>query len=253
MTFTHAIARRPGRDIADGITTSALGLPDYAKALDQFEAYLSALTECGLALTVLDSLDGYPDAHFVEDAAVVTPDIAVITNPGADARKGEVASIETALRPFRKTVRIQPPGTIDGGDVLMMGDHFLIGLSERTNADGARQLGEAVAQFGCTWSTVPVGAGLHFKSSVNAVGPDTLLITPDFAGHPALAGYKRIVISLEEAYAGNTLLINGKLIMPAGYPDTRSKLQSLGIPVIELDTSEFRKMDGGLTCLSLRF
>jgi len=253
MTFTHAIARRPGRELADGITTSSLGTPDYARALEQFDAYLSALADCGLSLTVLAPLDGYPDAHFVEDAAVVTPDIAVVTNPGADARKGEVASIETALRPFRDTVRIQPPGTLDGGDILMMGSHFLIGLSDRTNAAGARQLGNAVARFGCTWATIPVDAGLHFKSSVNAVGPETLLTTPDFAEHPVLAGYKRIVISPKEAYAGNTLLINGKLIMPAGYPDTRSKLQTLGMPLVELDTSEFRKMDGGLTCLSLRF
>ena len=253
MTFTHAIVRRPGKDLADGITTSSLGAPDYDRAVEQFEAYLHALTDCGLELTVLAPLDGYPDAHFVEDAAVVTPDIAVVTNPGADARKGEVASIETALRPFRKVVRIQPPGTIDGGDVLMMGNHFLIGLSERTNAAGARQLGDAVAEFGGTWAAVPVAAGLHFKSSVNAVGPDTLLTTPEFADHPLLAAYKRILISPEEAYAGNTLLLNGRLIMPAGYPDTRSKLRNLGMPIIELDTSEFRKMDGGLTCLSLRF
>lgn len=253
MAFTHAIVRRPGKDMSGGITTSSLGLPDYTTAMEQFDAYLGALTDCGLILTVLDPLEGYPDAHFVEDAAVVTPDIAVITNPGADARKGEVASIEAALRSFRKTTRIQPPGTIDGGDVLMMGNHLLIGLSDRTNADGARQLGDAVAEFGCTWATVPVDAGLHLKSSVNAVGPDTLLTTPEFADHPALAGYKRVIISPEEAYAGNTLLINGQLIMPAGYPDTRSKLQSLGMPIVELDTSEFRKMDGGLTCLSLRF
>ena len=100
---------------------------------------------------------------------------------------------------------------------------------------------------------MPVAAGLHFKSSVNAVGKDTLLTTQTFAHHPAIKGFHRIVISAQEEYAGNTLLVNGHLIMPAGYPDTRQKLQTLGKPIIELDTSEFRKMDGGLTCLSLRF
>ena len=253
MTFTHAIARRPVKELAAGITTSTLGPPDYIKALEQFNAYVNALKQCGLSVTVLDPLEGYPDAHFVEDAAVVTPDIAVITNPGAASRKGEVPSIAAALQPFRKIVWVQPPGTIDGGDVLMVGRHFFIGLSDRTNEQGARQLGEAVTGFGCTWTPVPVAAGLHFKSSVNAVSTDTLLTTQPFADHPALAGFHRIVISQQEEYAGNTLLVNGHLIMPAGFPDTRKKLKTLGKPIIELDTSEFRKMDGGLTCLSLRF
>ncbi len=253
MTFTHAITRRPGKEMAAGITTSDLGLPDYPKALDQFDAYVEALNHCGVAVTVLDPLEGYPDAHFVEDAAVVTPDMAVITNPGAASRKGEVPSIAAALKPFRKTVWVQPPGTIDGGDVLMIGDHFFIGLSDRTNAEGASQLGDALAGFGCTWTPVPVAAGLHFKSSVNAVGRNTLLTTQAFADHPALAGFHRIVVSPQEEYAANTLHVNGHLIMPAGFPDTFKRLQALGEPVIELDTSEFRKMDGGLTCLSLRF
>jgi len=253
MKLTHAIARRPGRDMSAGITTAALGPPDYDKALEQFDAYVTALKDCSLAITVLAPLDGYPDAHFVEDTAVVTPDIAVITNPGAEPRKGETPSVAAALKAFRSTVSIQPPGTLDGGDVLMMGTHFLIGLSDRTNAEGARQLGQAVAEFGCTWTTIDVAAGLHFKSSVNAVDENTLLTTPDFAEHPALSGYRRIVISPDEAYAGNTLLVNGRLLMPAGFPDTRARLKPLGMPIMELDTSEFRKMDGGLTCLSLRF
>lgn len=253
MTFTHAITRRPGKDMASGITTSTLGPPDYAKALDQFDAYVDALNNCGLSVTVLDPLEGYPDAHFVEDAAVVTPDVAMITNPGAASRKGEVPSIAAALQHFRKTVWVQPPGTIDGGDVLMVGRHFFIGLSDRTNQQGARQLGEAVTEFGFTWTPVPVAAGLHFKSSVNAISDDTLLLTRNFADHPALAGFHRIVMLPQEEYAGNTLLVNGRLIMPAGFPDTRQKLQGLGKSIIELDVSEFRKMDGGLTCLSLRF
>lgn len=253
MTFTHAITRRPGKEMHAGITTSTLGTPDYGKALDQFDAYVNTLTHCGMAVIVLDQLEGHPDAHFVEDAAVVTPDIAVITNPGAESRRGEVQSIAAALEPFRRLVWVQPPGTIDGGDVLMVGHHLFIGLSDRTNEQGARQLGDAVAEFGYTWTPVPVAAGLHFKSSVNAVGKDTLLTTPTFADHPSLAGFHKIVVPPQEEYAGNTLLVNDHLIMPAGFPGTRRKLQPLNTPVIELDTSEFRKMDGGLTCLSLRF
>lgn len=253
MRFSHAITRLPGKEMAAGITTSTLGAPDYKKALIQFDAYVDTLSDCGVSVTVLDPLEGCPDAHFVEDTAVVTPNIAVITNPGAASRRGEVTSVETALEPFRKTVRVRSPGTIDGGDVLMIGHRLFIGLSDRTNEQGAMQLGDAVAGFGFTWTPVSVAAGLHFKSSVNAVGNDTLLTTRAFADHPALAGFRRIVISPQEEYAGNTLLVNDHLIMPAGFPDTRKKLQALGRPVIELDTSEFRKMDGGLTCLSLRF
>lgn len=253
MKFTHALTRRPIEEMATGITTSGLGAPEFPKALEQFDAYIQALTNCGLAVSILDPLEGFPDAHFVEDAAVVTPYMAVITHPGAVSRRGEVPSIAAALQPFRKTVWIRPPGTIDGGDVLMVEGHFLIGLSDRTNAAGAAQLGDALAGFGYTWETVPVAAGLHFKSSVNVVGKDTLLTTEAFADHPALAGFRRIVVSPSEEYAANTLLINGHLIMPAGYPDTREKLLALGGPLIELDTSEFRKMDGGLTCLSLRY
>lgn len=253
MKVAHAIARRPGNKMAAGITTSTLGAPDYHKALEQFDAYVKTLKDCGVAVIVLDPLEGYPDAHFVEDTAVVTAEVAVITNPGAESRKGEVASIAAALQPFRKIVRVRQPGSIDGGDVLMIGDHLFIGLSDRTNAQGAQQLGDALAGFGYTWTTVPVDAGLHFKSSVNAVDANTLLTTKSFADHPALSDFQRIVVSRKEQYAGNTLLINDRLIMPAGFPDTRRQLSALGKRIIELDTSEFRKMDGGLTCLSLRF
>jgi dimethylargininase len=253
MEISHAITRRPGKELAAGITTSKLGPPDYDKALEQFDVYVKTLKNIGVSVIVLDPLAGYPDAHFVEDAAVIVPEVAIITHPGAVSRRGEVSSIESVLQPFRDIKRIHPPGTIDGGDVLIIDGHVFIGLSDRTNEAGATQLGETLTGFGYTWEAVPVAAGLHFKSSVNAVGKATLLTTWHFAEHPTLAGFRRIVVSTQEDYAANTLLINGNLIMPAGYPDARDKLSRLGKPVLELDTSEFRKMDGGLTCLSLRF
>jgi dimethylargininase len=239
--------------MAAGITTADLGAPEPAAARKQFAAYVKALTGCGLALTVLGPLDGHPDAHFVEDTAVVLPERAVITNPGAPSRQGEVNTIAAALAPFRETVAIRPPGTLDGGDVLMVGGHFFIGLSDRTNPDGAAQLRDILAGHGYTATLVPVADGLHFKSSVNLVADGTLLTTRAFADHPAFGGYRRIVLPAGEAYAANTLLVNDRLIMPAGFPETRRLLQALNKPIIELDTSEFRKMDGGLTCLSLRF
>jgi len=253
MEFTRAICRRPGSDLADGLTTVDLGVPDHALACAQFDQYVTALEALGLAVTVLDPLPGYPDAHFVEDTAVVTPEMAVITLPGAPERQGEQVSIAEALAEHRSLAAIEPPGTLDGGDVLQIGSHFLVGISDRTNAAGAQQLGAVLEVHGYSWQAVPVGAGLHFKSSVNLVGPDTLLVTRAFSGREELGSYKKIIVPDDEQYAANTLMVNGRLIMPLGYPQTRDLLDKLDVPVTELDTSEFRRMDGGLTCLSLRF
>ncbi len=251
--FKFAVTRIPCENFDKGITTSDLGAPDYKIMLDQHAAYIETLKLLGLEVEVLAPEDKFPDAHFVEDTAVVTPDVAIITNPGAKSRKGEEVSIEAALYKYRPLEKIKVPGTVDGGDILMVGKHFFIGISDRTNQDGAEQLGQILEKYGNTWCCIQVAAGLHFKSSVNYVGRNTLLITEDFADAKELEGYDLIVLKPEEAYAGNTLLINDTLIMPKGYPDTKEKLETLGMAIIELDTSETRKMDGGLTCLSLRF
>ena len=252
--FTQAIARKPAKNFAQGLTTTVSAKPPrYELLLQQHETYLEALKFCGLEVTLLDPLPEYPDAYFVEDTAVVTPDVAVITNPGAATRKGEEESMVPVLAGFRQIERILAPGNVDGGDVLQVGNHFIIGLSERTNREGAAQLGRILENFGHTWATVEVGAGLHFKSSVNYVGQNTLLVTPAFAEHAELRGYDKIILDNVEAYAANTLLVNEHLLTPAGYPTARQKLEVLGYKIIELQTSEVRKMDGGLTCMSIRF
>ena len=251
--FTRAIVREPGSNCADGLTTSALGPPDYKLLRRQHGRYVSTLRELGLQVEVLPAEPDYPDAYFVEDPAVVTPEVAVVTIPGAPARQGEQHSIAEALSRHLPLAHIQPPGNVEGGDVLQVGRHFFVGLSERTNEEGAGQLGQILARYGYTCETVPVGKGLHLKSSVNIVAPGVLLLTEEFAGRPAFASYERIVLDENETYASNTLYINGSLIMPAGFPRTRAKLETLGQPIIELDVSEVQKMDGGLTCMSLRF
>lgn len=251
--FSRAIVREPGPNCASGLTTSALGPPDYELLRAQHRQYVNTLSELGLQVEVLPAEPDYPDAYFVEDPAIVTPEVAIITVPGAPARQGEQHSIAQALARHRPLAHIQPPGNVEGGDVLMVGRHFFIGLSERTNEDGAGQLGQILAQHGYTCETIAVGPGLHLKSGINIVAPDTLLLTEEFAGRPAFDGYQHIVLDEEEAYASNTLYINGTLIVPAGFPSTRAKLETLGHPIIELDVSEVQKMDGGLTCMSLRF
>jgi len=252
--FSHAVTRKPCKNFARGLTTAVSSEPaDYGLMVKQHAAYLEALTAAGLEAIVLDALPDFPDAHFVEDTAVVTPDVAVITNPGAAARRGEEESIAPILAQFRKIERIQPPGTVDGGDVLQVGNHFFIGLSERTNKQGAEQLGRILQSHGNTWTVVAVGAGLHFKSSVNYVGRNTLLVTNAFAHNEQLRGYDQIVTESDEGYAANSLLVNEHLLMPAGFPHTRRQLEPLGFKIIELEISEVRKMDGGLTCMSIRF
>lgn len=252
--FQQAIARRPGPDFAQGLTTAVLDAPpDYHRLLTQHAAYLDALRALGLAVELLEPLEGCPDAYFVEDVAVVTPEIAVLTRPGAPSRRPEAEPMAPVLARWRELVRIPAPGTLDGGDVLMVGRHVFVGLSERTNPEGAKALGAILERHGYTWSPVPVGAGLHLKSSVTWAGEDVLILAEAFRRRPEFAGYRHILVDPEEAYAANTLWINGHLLTPAGYPRLRARLEHLGLPVLELDTSEARKMDGGLTCMSLRF
>jgi dimethylargininase len=251
--FRHAIVRKPGIDCAQGLTTVGLGPPDYHKLCKQHDAYVKVLDSLGLEIYALEALPGYPDAYFVEDVAIITPKVAVITNPGAPARQGEEDGIEDLLSDFMETIRIQPPGTVEGGDVLMVGNHFFVGISDRTNEEGARQLGTILENHGHTWRPVAVGAGLHLKSSINYAGGNRLIVTQDFAGREEIEGYEQFVLDADEAYAANTLLVNDTLIMPAGYPRTGAKLGEFGLDIIEIDVSEIRKMDGGLTCMSLRF
>jgi len=220
--------------------------------LAQHAAYVEALESLGLEIHTLDALEEFPDAHFVEDTAVVTAELAVITRPGAAERRGEEASIEAALAGYRPIRRIEAPGAVDGGDVLEIDGHFFIGLSQRTNEAGADQLGRALEGVGATWSTVPVGDGLHFKSSVNELGGRRLIMCEAFEQMDAFAEYDRVVVPRDEEYAANSLWVNGTILIAAGFPRTRERIEDLGLPIIELEMSEARKMDGGLTCLSLR-
>jgi len=250
--FTNAITRLPGDNFADGLTTSTLGRPSYPLIMQQHEAYRQALHDLGLEVILLPPEPAFPDAYFVEDPAIVTPKIAVITRPGALSRQGEQISLEPVLRQFRPVVHIDPPGTVEGGDILMVGNHFFIGLSDRTNKEGAKQLAQILGEAGHTTETVQVAAGLHLKSGVNYVGKNTLLVTNALADHPAFSSYDKILIDPDEEYAANTLWVNDTLLTPKGFPKTYGMLSRLGMNIVELDVSEVQKMDGGLTCMSLR-
>lgn len=253
MRFERAILRLPGPDFAQGLTTANLGAPDYARLQEQHSAYRQALEDLGLECTTLDLLPGSPDAYFVEDAAIVTENLAVITRPGAKSRRSETAAIEVALTGLKPLAHIREPGTVDGGDILFADGHCYIGLSERTNKAGAEQLASHLALVGIRCTLVRVPTGLHLKSSVNYLGSGRMLMTHEFAMEPAFAPFERIFLDANDNYAANTLWVNGTLLVPEGYPKVRARLEKFGYPVIAMDMSETAKMDGGLSCLSLRF
>jgi dimethylargininase len=252
MNFTHAITRSPAENFAAGLTSAGLGVADFAMMQTQHEAYVTALRDAGLEVQVLEAAPRYPDAHFVEDAAVVTPEVAVIARPGAPSRRGEEALMEPVLAAHRPLARIEPPGTLEGGDVLQMGKRFFIGVTARTNEAGARQLERILSEYGHQCTLIPVTHTLHLKSDLNAVSGETVLVTSALAEHEALAGYEKIVVKPDEAYAANVVRVNDRLLMPGGFPRLREQLGTRVADVVELDMSESRKMDGGLTCLSLR-
>lgn len=251
--FRHAIVRKPGPNFCDGITTADLGRPDYERALAQHEQYCRVLGEQGINVTILEADDRYPDGCFVEDMAVVTPRCAVITRSGALVRQGEEAAIEQVLAAYLPIERIEPPAVVDGGDILQIADHFYIGLSRRTDPVGASQLAAILKKHGYESSTVPVDSVLHLQTGVTWVGGRQLACIEGFAARSEFVGFDRLVVPPQDDYSANCLHVNGVTLVPAGFDATRDALAKLGHRVVEVEMSEFRKMDGGLTCLSILF
>ena len=252
--FRNAIVRRPCPEIIHGLTTASLGKPDFRKALKQHEAYIEALKTCGLDVHILEGNSSFPDSVFIEDIALCTPHCAIVTNPGAVSRRGETFGIETVLgRFFQSVEKIELPGTLEAGDVMMTGNHYFIGNSGRTNDEGANQLISILESYGMTGEKVPLYEMLHLKSGVSYLENDTLLVTGEFSGHKTFKSFNRIHVDDHEAYAANSLWINGTVLVPDGFPETEKKIRIAGYDTIIVDVSEYQKLDGGLSCLSLRF
>ena len=255
--FRHAIVRLLGANFAQGLTRVDLGAPSLALARDQHRAYCDALRDAGLELTVLPADEAYPDGTFVEDTAVLLPEGAMLTRPGADSRLGEVDAIRVALGAhFAAFAQIVAPGTLDGGDICEAGRHVFIGLSHRTNDAGAAQLATWLRGHGFEATTVDIRrmeSILHLKSGMSYVGNGRLLVIEELAAHPAFAAFERLVLDPDEAYGGNAIEVNGRILIASGHPRLEAKLRALDETVVVLEMSEFAKMDGGLSCLSLRF
>jgi dimethylargininase len=255
--FRHAIVRTPGSNFDAGLTTVSLGRPSLEKVLEQHARYCEALVECGLALTTLDADERYPDSTFVEDTAVITERGAILMRPGAESRAGEVEAIRPALARFFQTMpAIVAPGTVDGGDICEAGEHFFLGLSHRTNEEGARQLAGHLAALGYSSSLIDVRqltSILHLKSGISCIGENTLVVMEEMAGNAEFAGFELIRVSKEESYGANCVRVNERVLVAEGFPKLTAALKERGFDPLALDMSEFRKMDGGLSCLSLRF
>lgn len=255
--FNHVIVRRPCKAMVDGITSAPeLGKPDYKLALKEHDAYIEALKQCDVDVTVLPADERYPDSCFVEDPALITRECAIITNPGAESRNGEKFEIVDAVRKFFPEDRIEyikAPGTLEGGDVMMVGNHFYVGRSARTNAEGIRQLTEILAKYGMTCSEVKLEEVLHLKTGVNYLENNNMLVSGEFVTKSDFEKYNKVEIPEDEAYAANCIWVNDTVIVPEGYPAVLAAVQSLGYKTLLVDTSEYRKLDGGLSCLSLRF
>jgi dimethylargininase len=257
MRFTRAIVRPPADTFAAGITSSSLGPPDLALALEQHEAYCLALERLGLSLVRLAPDPGFPDSTFVEDAAVVTSRGAILTRPGAASRPGEVAAVGAVLGEwFPELAEIAVPGTLDGGDVCEAGQHFFIGLSARTSPEGAAQLTEWLARHRFSSSLIDIRAMrglLHLKTGLSWLGGRRLLAAGEIAEQGALRGWEIARVPAGEEYAANCIRVNDTLLVARGFPATSALLGELGYDLVPLAMSEYRKMDGGLSCLSLRW
>lgn len=268
--FAKAIVRPPAQNFGEGLTTAGLGAPDYRRALKQHEAYCAALERFGLAVIRLDADPNYPDSCFVEDTAVIgshagegagVPMAAhvVITRPGAASRLGEVVQMSSALRqilPEFALAQIQSPGTLDGGDVCEAGEHYFIGLSARTNESGAQQLAQIVAAHGCTSSFVDIRGSdslLHLKSGLAYLGDNRVVVIESLAGLQELANYEVVLVPPGADYAANCVRVNDYVLVAAGYDQFEQTLRRIGHSTVALDMTEFQKMDGGLSCLSLRW
>ena len=240
--FKNAIVRRPGHSLVNGITSAPeLGKPDYRLAIKQHDAYIEALRFCGVEVTVLQADERFPDSCFVEDVVVVTKKFAVIANPGASSRKGEEKEIIEVIKKFYNNLEyIKEPGILEGGDVMIVKDHFYIGLSRRTNREGAKQLIKTLEKYGMSGSIVEISEMLHLKSGLAYLEDDVLLVTGEFTNNVEFKKFNKIMIDEEETYSANCIRVNDYVLVPAGYPKTKEKIETAGFKTIVVDTFEYR-------------
>ena len=226
---------------------------DVDAARRQHVAYEQALKDAGCSVVRLAAGDAMPDSVFIEDIAVVFDQVAIVTHPGALSRRGETTAVVEALAPYRPLVHIEPPGTMDGGDVLTVGKRVFVGDSRRTNGAAIAQMARHLSPFGYTVHLVPVHGCLHLKSAVTQVADETLLVNPDWVPLDRFRPLQLLPVHPAEPSGANALRLDGSIIYPAVFPRTAARLQDRGVRVVEVDVSELAKAEGAVTCCSLIF
>lgn len=253
--FSHAITRRPPLSAVHGLRAEDVGNPDSDVLMRHHEAYVLALRQAGVDVSVLDALEEFPDSLFVEDTALCLQEGAVVLRPGAPTRFGESMAMAPHLGDVYSDVRqLTGTGFVEGGDILTTETEILVGRSARTNADGIAELRETVADWGYTVREVTTPPGvLHFKSDCSLLDGSTILSTPRLSASGCFEGYTVVDVAEGEEPAANSIRVNDVVFMPSGFPLTTERVRDAGFVVIELENSECQKIDGGLSCLSLRF
>jgi len=226
---------------------------DVARAAAQHRDYEKCLERLGARVVSLPALDDHPDCVFVEDPALVLDEIAISTRMGASSRRGEAESLARALEAFRTVVKMHPPATLEGGDVVRIGRTLYAGLSRRTNAEGIKQLLEIVEPFGYRVIAVPVTGCLHLKSACCALGPGTLLMNRAMIDSSPISGLQVLSVPAEEPWSADTLWLSDTVVIPSAYPKTADLLSAAGFDVQPIDVSELMKAEAGVTCMSLVF
>ncbi|HYD53836.1 MAG TPA: N(G),N(G)-dimethylarginine dimethylaminohydrolase, partial [Gemmatimonadaceae bacterium] len=247
-----ALTRPVSASLAECVLTHLDRVPiDVARACEEHAAYERALEEAGCVVRRLAGADELPDAVFIEDTAVVLDELAVLTLPGAASRRPEVDDVAAALRDLRPVARIHPPGTLDGGDVLRVGRTLYVGLGARSTVEGIAQLRDLCAPYGYQVRAVPFRGCLHLKSAVTAIADDLLLVNPAWADPRELDGCATLAVDPAEPFAGNALLVNGRVLHGAHFPRTQAWMRAAGLDVLPVPAGELAKAEGGVTCCSL--
>ncbi|MDN5781283.1 MAG: arginine deiminase-related protein [Luteimonas sp.] len=248
IAITRAVSRAMERCELTHLERRAI---DIDLARTQHAAYEQALRDAGCDVRQLPEQPELADSVFVEDTAVVLDEVAVLTRPGAESRRGEIDSMADALAPLRELRRIEAPATLDGGDVLQLDRVIHVGASSRSNADGIEQLRQRVAPFGYRVEATPLRGCLHLKSAVTRVAPDLLLVNPDWIDARHFPGYRTLAVAPGESFAANAILLGGTLLYSASFPSTAQRLRQAGIDVRLVDMSETEKAEGAMTCCSV--